>query len=287
MLPNGNAKQLAERTIALFAARPEVRKIVQFGSLVRGTADQYSDVDLEVITDHYACTIRDVNMLLKRIDEPLVIFPVREGTDQAAYTVLFRHYPFYQRLDIGIGSQDIATAADFSTRQIMVAAKDMQCAYIRSDGIAPPSDEMADGNPSLPGLGSSPNVRALYDTFIGATRYVKYRKRRCALTAYKFYRAILNDFLLNAHRHTWSETQKTSLGLMDYLALDGAGSDAFVRYLYPADEHVMNTWVIEMLSTLLFSSKADIDTHHWEALSTILQFIVQELVGKESDKWHT
>ena len=45
MLSKGNAQQLAERTIAVFAARSEVRKIVQFGSLVRGTADQYSDVD--------------------------------------------------------------------------------------------------------------------------------------------------------------------------------------------------------------------------------------------------
>src|SRR5579864_3798508 len=118
MLSKGDTQQLAGRTITIFAARPEVRKIVQFGSLVRGTADQYSDVDLEVITDHPANTIRDVNTLFKRIDEPLVIFPVREGTDQAAYTVLFRHYPLYHKLDIGIGSRDISTADEFSTRQL-------------------------------------------------------------------------------------------------------------------------------------------------------------------------
>jgi predicted nucleotidyltransferase len=42
-----------------------------------------------------------------------------------------------------------------------------------------------------------------------------------------------------------------------------------------ADEHAMNTWVIEMLSTLLARSKLDIDTRHWETLPTTLQFVVQ------------
>jgi predicted nucleotidyltransferase len=125
-MQRGNAQHLANRTIEVFAERPEVRKIVQFGSLVKGTADQYSDVDLEIIADQSDCIIRDVIALFQHIDEPVVIFPVRGGADQAAYTVLFRHYSFYHRLDIGIGNQDIVTATDFSTRELLVDATEMQ-----------------------------------------------------------------------------------------------------------------------------------------------------------------
>src|SRR5579864_6374915 len=71
--------------------------------------------------------------------------------------------------------------------------------------------------------------------------------------------------------------QREQSRFLRHVQKDDVGNKAFMRYLYPADKHVMNTWVIEMLSTLLFSCKLDINPCHWEALSTILQFVVQEL----------
>lgn len=283
MQPKGDASHLAARAIAVFASRPEVRKIVQFGSLGRRTADQYSDVDLEIVTDKSARTIGDIPALVERIDEPFVIFAVRELAEQAAYTVLFRHYSFYQRLDIGISSQDIVTAADFSSRHLLVDAAGMHVVYCRSHDDLASFEGPSCVCGSAASVSSSPSpVRTLYETFLGALRYVKYRKRQKELAAYKFYRAIQSDFLLDTYRHLWPESQKTSLGLMDYLTLERIGHEDYARYLYPGDEREMNIQVIEMLSMILLHATSGLDTHHREALSTIIQFVAQELNGKES-----
>jgi predicted nucleotidyltransferase len=258
---------LAQAAIQAFATRQEVREIFCFGSYSQGSSDRYSDLDLQVVTDAYALSLHDLVATVRTIDEPLVLFPLFSQPEQAAFTILFRSYPLYQKLDLGIQQRTIpvpfadATSVyrrERSTDQIPVTQN--------------PCSEM-DWMTTL-----SPRVRVFYDRFLGATRYTKYRKRGQPLTAYKFYRSLLSSFLGDAYcQLTEKVTSESELGLLEYQALDRTANAAVVKYLYPGDESHMNALIVEILSHMLSQAHSQIEPLHAENLSVMLQFVAQEL----------
>ena len=258
---------LAQAAIEAFAKRQEVQEIFAFGSYPQGCHDRYSDIDLQVMTDHYALSLRDLVATVQDIGEPLVIFPLFSQAEQAAFTILFRTYPLYQKLDLGVQQATIPMP--------FAGATSVYRRELSADRIAmaqKPCSEM-DGMTTF-----SPRVRLFYDRFLGATRYTKYRKRHQPLTAYKFYRSLLSSFLIDAYSQlTEKAISESELGLLEYQALDRAADAAVVKYLYPGDDRHMNVLVVEMLSQMLTQARSQIEPLHAENLSVILQFVAQEL----------
>jgi len=212
-------------------------------------------------------SLRDLVATMRAIDEPLVLFPLFSQAEQAAFTILFRSYPLYQKLDLGIQLPTIAIP--FAGATSVYRRKDSSNLASMAQHPCPEMDWM---------MTLSPRVRVFYDRFLGATRYTKYRKRGQPLTAYKFYRSLLSSFLGDAYcQLTEKVTSERELGLLEYQALDRTANAAVVKYLYPGDESHMNALIVEMLSQMLIQAHSQIEPLHAENLSVMLQFVAQEL----------
>ncbi|GHO82074.1 nucleotidyltransferase domain-containing protein [Dictyobacter formicarum] len=93
---------LFTHTLDAFSRRAEVQEILAFGSFCRGNYDQYSDVDLHVISADVQQTIKQLQQILAPVGNILLQYPLRIEPGEAAYTLLFTNYPLYQKLDITI-----------------------------------------------------------------------------------------------------------------------------------------------------------------------------------------
>src|SRR5260370_12677924 len=91
---------LYEAALTTFTQQQEVHEIFLFGSFERGTFDQYSDLDLFVISADFEKTMALLPQILARIGDVLLSYPLHIGRGSAAYMTLFKNYPFYTKLDL-------------------------------------------------------------------------------------------------------------------------------------------------------------------------------------------
>lgn len=260
MESTNQVQQLFSRAIQTFTTDSSVSEIYVFGSYEKEIHDRYSDVDLHVVSQNFDATMSRLADYLSNIDRVLVAFPLTAEPGYAAYMVLFEHYPLYTKLDINI--------ADSTTNSFPFAQK--TCVYRREP--QPPY------SPStlLPTCFEEP-LNTLYGYYLGAIRYMKYRQRGKHFTAYKFYRAQLDQTLLRHYQTATSDISVERLGTLEYQCLDACSeSSELKRYLYPANEHEMDALYIELLQQLTHEFAASYNEHHQKVFQFILTFLKQE-----------
>src|SRR5690242_16049113 len=152
-------EQLFHRAVQTFARDPYVSEMFLFGSYEKKTYDSYSDVDLHVVSQNFDATMSQLWHSFSAIGQVRVAFPLVAEVGHAAYMVLFENYPFYTKLDINIS--DISKSAPFIEKT---------CVYQKD--ILPPNA----ASTFLPSLFEEP-LNTLYGCYLGAIRYMKYRKR--------------------------------------------------------------------------------------------------------------
>lgn len=251
--------RLFTQTLAAFSQRMEVQEILAFGSFCHGGYDQYSDIDLHIVSSDVQQTIEQLQQILTPVGNILLQYPLRIEPGEAAYTLLFTNYPLYQKLDITILSPSAKMPFD-GYRSVYQTTSPIS---------ARPTNFL------YPGLEEP--VRTLYDYYLGALRYVKYRKRGKHFSAYKFYRAQVDHFLQHIYQQVTGDA-KSKLGILEYQALDKEPDmNSWSKYLYPASAENMNILYAELLQYMLDNALSALEESHQLAIQTMLTFIRQKL----------
>lgn len=252
-------QELYIATLQAFTQRLEAQKIYIFGSIEHDKQDDYSDIDLRIVSSDFDTTIKDFVSIMHLIGEPFVWYPFHSQTGNTSYAVLFRDYPLYNRLDI--------TILDTITPPVVAQGT---CIYSNPKEYShhpstyqPPQMEE--------------KLHLLYGYGIRAVRYVKYRKRGKPFSAYKFYQAqCVYHFLKRYEKET--REAKTKMDLSAYMVLDQLPDSALQQhYLYPENEQTMNKLYLELLDEMLHEEQLTLATDHLEALTEIITFVRNEL----------
>lgn len=144
--------------ITKFKSLPGVTKARLYGSLASKKADSYSDIDIEITSNDPRATTSNLLSLLNNIGELYVVLPIAITRTERVYTILWKHLPLYQKLDL-----KILFTSNFSINKYAIAY-----------------DE---------------KFRLFHDFFIGAIRYTKYRMRQMHWASFKFYRSAIDQWL--------------------------------------------------------------------------------------------
>ena len=252
-------EHLFHRAVQTFASDPYVSEMFLFGSYAKKTHDRYSDVDLHVVTQNFDATMSQIWYSLSSIGPVLVAFPLAAELGHAAYMVLFENYPLYTKLDINIS--DPLKSAPFAGKT-RVYQRDELPAHAAST--------------FLPALFEEP-LNTLYGYYLGAIRYMKYRKREKHFSAYKFYRAQLDHILLRWYRNVSREFSVERLGILEYQLLDTWEENTELkRYLYPGNEKTMDKFYIELLQNMTGDLKSSFNEDNERVFKTIIRFLIQE-----------
>lgn len=136
-----------------------------FGSLVAGTPDAFSDIDLELVTTDLEATLRARYVVFERIGPVRLEWRIHPSRSDWAATLLFEGISPYHKLDIGF----TACASD---GQGMVLPGGRLLWRQNPPLISPGS---ATHLPYAPAAGTLPHW--VLGHLLGITRYVKARKR--------------------------------------------------------------------------------------------------------------
>ncbi|GER91845.1 hypothetical protein KDW_60070 [Dictyobacter vulcani] len=252
-------EQLYTRAVQAFAAEPEVSEIGLFGSYAKGTHDRYSDIDLHVVSQDFDTTMNHLAACLAHIGQVLVAFPLTARVGYAAYVVLFEDYSPYTKLDLSIA--DTANNLPFA---------DTTCVY-HTETISP-----ATASTYQPARFAEP-LNILYDSYLGALRYIKYRQRWQHFSAYKFYRAQLDRLLVMCYHDISNADTVERLGILEYQHLDKhSASTNMQRYLYPENAQMMDRLYIDLLEMQTRTLQPADHPDHQNIFTMILAFLASE-----------
>ncbi|QQG47326.1 MAG: hypothetical protein HY044_04345 [Candidatus Woesebacteria bacterium] len=263
-------KRLYESSLETFSGLPQVSRIAIYGSGAKKSFDRYSDLDLEVQLSEWNTLSTKIESSLKKIDSPFIVFPAVNDPGNGVLTVLWRNFPFYQKLDMRLTSSD----TPLSEGSEIVYEK-------KKNGK---SDEKTK---KLLKLSFEENYRPFYDMFIGATRFAKHRRRGEYLSAYKFYRsgweslAKLYLFDLKEGKYTNNIISIENLKVLD--REDKSIANILAKYISSnpqnIDEYYVNLLERYMneskLSGLVKKSSLEEDFG-----LNVIQFVRNELFGK-------
>lgn len=258
--------ELAERCVAALGDRPEIREIVAFGSYADGTADEFSDLDLRVVSEDWQLTVRCLPETLARVDDPVIMLLIGDSPDEAAWAVLFAHRPLWQKLDVGIQrprrSGMLGVTRSLYRRPARASLPSVASERDVVVGDIPPGSAL---------------THRLYDVVLGATRYVKYRRRGRPLTANRFYQPVLRTMLAVSYHAAGGRDLDAPFGSRDYPALDAFAGAALERYLYPRDAAHMDRLLVDALVRIVSMARPVMEREHSGRLLTIVDRVAGEL----------
>jgi hypothetical protein len=199
----------------------------------RGLDDQYSDIDLKVITANIDVFIENLMMRIKADDGCLITALIlKESPNSAAYTLATAIGTVYQKVDIEVN--DSSELQD--SHLIYMSSK--TTAHRNGDAIKPSRRTKT--------LASVDKDHEVVDVLLGSLRYLKYRKRGDEWAAYKFYKGFIEQYIKN-------KLQVDSLSLDTYKRLDLVSFPTEI--LYPRSFKSMDKLYGKYLQKMLMELK--------------------------------
>ncbi len=202
---------LLQRVSEALRALPGARERYVFGSIADGTADAYSDIDLEVMTQDVAASEAALDGVLNAVAPIEVDWQIPAAEDAPARTILFRGETYYHKLDIGLRDFGQIQDAALNSRKSGIALWRREAPAYRgqcsSDGVYAPM-------PGTPG-------HFAVGQLLGGIRYVKARKRGQNWTCWRFASAQIEwlaSMLLELSRN-WADLGR-KLTTWEYIELD-------------------------------------------------------------------
>lgn len=117
MTSAGGIAELERLRDAAVAAVSEVRgvdAILGFGSLAAGVADEYSDVDLEVISRDPQAVAPQVYAALRSVGDLSFVYPFKDEHPPDGMMVFFGEFGYFNKLDIGVVAETRFAAQSLS-----------------------------------------------------------------------------------------------------------------------------------------------------------------------------
>jgi len=205
---------------------PGATALYAFGSLADGRADEYSDIDLELVTADLQAAIDARQAVWAQVGPLDLEWCIHPSRSDFAATLQFRHASLYHKVDIGFTRQSDDGAAPPEGQHILLWWQD-------SPSLSPPS---APPPPCAPDVGTPGHF--VTGQLLGVTRYVKARKRGQHLTAYRFASALANAVLSLRYAREIGDTSHLgqALSTSTWLAMDGTlGNDERQAWLADLD----------------------------------------------------
>jgi predicted nucleotidyltransferase len=207
---------LLQRISAALRDLPGASELHLFGSLADGTADAYSDIDLEVTTRDLAASASALADVLTTVAPIEVDWQLPTPEDEVVRTILFRGEAYYYKLDISLRAFG----------QIHNGASDVRKSRVRLWHVEPhafsgqgKSNYVCAPRPGTPG-------HFVVGQLLGGVRYVKARKRGQDWTCWRFASAQVDWLatMLWGRSRNWSDPGK-KLTTWEYIELDAAMRD--------------------------------------------------------------
>lgn len=165
-------ERLRDAAVAAFGEVPGVQAVLGVGSLATGNADEFSDVDLEVIVDDRETVAPEVFGSLRRVGDLSFVYPLDDDPAPAGVIAFYGEFGYFNKLDVAV-----ATAPKFGTD----AAVEL---FRRS------SAEPSRGGGAGSGSGWAIRDRRFSDAVLTGLRAIKYMKRGQWLPANHLYRSL-------------------------------------------------------------------------------------------------
>ncbi|MEM9777439.1 MAG: hypothetical protein AAF902_22870 [Chloroflexota bacterium] len=204
---------LTHQIVGGFSQEPEITAIHSFGSVNTSSFDQYSDLDLTLVSSDLRRTSKNIKTHLNKILEVSCCFVLYEHDDEAAYSFFFDGLTVFQKLDLGIVSSNQPELFQGS-KCLYTAAEPQLCKNSHIIKFNQPQRE-----------------HEVLDVFIGASRFIKYTRRNQPWGAYKFFNSFRELFLKKAFRLP----QKETLGLEAFKKIDAEGKQ-FLDLIYASSQ---------------------------------------------------
>jgi len=97
------AQILCDKLVEAFSKEPEIWKVQVFGRLVDGVSDEYSDVDIKIISkDPYATQQKLHNVIEQSISRVRKTFLLASDKNCFAEMIMLSDYSPYQKIDISV-----------------------------------------------------------------------------------------------------------------------------------------------------------------------------------------
>lgn len=173
---------LYSRVVEVFSKQPEVHEVYTFGSIINGKFDKFSDIDIDVVSSNYNETINKLDELLKQINDPISKLCLYYEKDKSAFSILWKDYSLYQKLDLGITNSNKKIL--FSPKKLVYKNKNSFIAKqkkIDHLNIYDTSD------------------REIVDFLHGIIRFLKYNHRKMYFASFKFYRSALDELIRSTY----------------------------------------------------------------------------------------
>ena len=165
-------EQLRDAAVAAVRQVAGVESILSFGSLAKGGADEYSDVDLEVIARDPQAVAPYVYASLGSIGDIDFVYPLSDEQPPDGVMVFFSHLGYFNKIDIGVSaSLRFATGGSVELFKREAVAAD-QRGWMQD----PPQYTVQD--------------RQFTDAALTGIRAIKYLKRQQPLPASHLFRSL-------------------------------------------------------------------------------------------------
>lgn len=213
---------------------PGAVSLHMFGSDTRGSADGYSDIDMQVLTTNLELSLPARHHVINRVAAISLEWTIHHSESAWASTILLDSASPYHKLDIGFSHIDGDVEAGVLEHSTLLWK---QTPHTRgSDGISIPTYEPPPGTAEHIVLGE----------LLSLTRYVKARKRECDFTCWRFASSLAHAFLslLYTLHVSPNNSVHTRLSTTEFLALDSS-----------VPEHIRT----EILNTINFSDPVQMD----------------------------
>lgn len=212
-----------EELVKKYFSNPVISTFTKYyGSIEAKTNDRYSDIDIEVTPTNTKAFYLNFLEHLELINSYYVVFPVVINENPQVFTIVWKNQSLYKKLDLRINAEP-----------------DLELVKNSYD-----FDE---------------KLRPFYDLYIGALRFIKYRKRKELIASMKFYRS--------AHEYLMRIDPKPKL---------------LHKYFFLKDEQHIDIYFIEILKKYLkisISSKLiEKSSTHNEFARDVIKFAQNELL---------
>ncbi|MBA3943807.1 MAG: nucleotidyltransferase domain-containing protein [Herpetosiphonaceae bacterium] len=209
---------------------PGARALCLFGSLAGGTGDQYSDIDLQVMTSDLPATVAACHEILERVDLLALELPIVRASDSWASTFLFHNRSCYHKVDLGF------TATASIEHVLTKLAGPRVILWEQEASITPATiDTPSFGSPYVPELETLEHF--VIGQLFGGVRYVKARKREHRYTTWRFASAMANGLAtIRLQQKLKWVGMRSSLNTWAYVELDSMSSpDEFEPFFAALD----------------------------------------------------
>lgn len=207
----GHCEQITGLLNSLKELLPELpgfRSLSLYGSLAEGRADEYSDIDLIVMTDNVVDAKEQVLGVLERVGPIEFSWLMNLSSDEWNPTVVFLDQSYYHKLDLVLVGASAEHSVASSEQTVPLCDEPRVPVEVdgRSTAYAPEHGSMG---------------HFLLGQMIGCTRYLKARRRGQTMTCYRFAAAAVDWHLALTYARLVGDPHfRSKLSTIEYRELD-------------------------------------------------------------------